>query len=52
MRGLLRCSFYRDGQCEGLRTWSEQQASAPRFFYTLTVREGAGTNIVMNSLCT
>ena len=28
----LRCSFYYDGQCEGLKVWDEQQISLPRFF--------------------
>lgn len=31
-RGGLRCSFYYDGQCEGLKVWDEQQVSLPRFF--------------------
>lgn len=26
----LRCSFYYDGQCEGLKVWDEQQVSLPR----------------------
>ena len=30
MRGLLRCSFSRNGQCEGLEVRDEQ--SNPRFF--------------------
>ena len=30
--GLMRCSFRQTGQCEGLRTWSERQCRASRFF--------------------
>lgn len=33
LRGPLRCSFNRDGQCEGLRTWNGQQARHHAFSY-------------------
>ena len=34
-RGLLRCSFDSDGQCEGLNAWDEQRYRflRPFFFY-------------------
>ena len=31
-RGLLRCSFWQGGQCEGLDSWDEWQAQFPTLF--------------------
>ena len=31
-RGLLRCSFYQTGQCEGLEVWDGQQVQTPALF--------------------
>jgi len=31
-RGLLRCSFRPEWQCEGLEEWDEQWYRFPRFF--------------------
>ena len=36
-RGLLRCSFYQTGQCEGLEVWDGQQVQTPALFLYVTI---------------
>ena len=36
-RGLLRCSFYQTGQCEGLEVWDGQQVQTPALFLYVAI---------------